>query len=323
MRPVWMMGFSAFFYSLQYLDARLLRNDFCLWMVTFCRGLSGLLVIMVCMACWRTPHPLGLQKRALCSRGILGATNIALSFYAVQHLQLSVATTLLSTAPLYTGILTCCVHRLQWKWGDTVSGVFCLGGVILMSYEKFTNPPDRYFYWGFIAANGAAFVNALINISIYGVREESALTIVGYAMFFGTLTAIPGLWVGTQRHHIPFWNESNNTLKLWLALVGTGSLSVVAQLLKTNAIQASQENIRIVLLRYLDIPFSIAWDCLFFGSRLTMREIVGIVCILIGVMIRGLMKKPCRTSPRPTAFPTPNPTPNPTSTNHCIVEIIN
>lgn len=291
-----MMGLSAFFYSLQYLDARLLRDDVCLWMATFCRGMSGILVIFLCMFWDKTSNPLGRQRGALCGRGLLGATNIALSFYAVRHLKLSVVTTLLSTAPLYTGILTCCYHRLQWKWIDTISCIFCISGVILMSYEGFVAPPDRFFYWGFIAANGAAFVNAIINITIYGVRDESTLTIVAYAMSFGTLTALPGLYFDTQCTTITtFWMRSNNTVTLWTALVGSGFMSVIAQLLKTKAIQVSEENIRIVLIRYLDIPFSIAWDCFFFGSRLTLREIMGIMCILIGVLFRGI--KPYLTLP--------------------------
>jgi drug/metabolite transporter (DMT)-like permease len=169
---------------------------------------------------------------------------------------------------------------------DTLGSLICVGGIVLMSYDGILQHQETIteFYQGFLSANAAAFINALINISIYGVREESSFTIVGYAMFFGTLTAIPGLIIGTTRDNIAFWNASNNTLKLWLALIGTGSLSVSAQLLKTKAIQDSHENIHVVLVRYIDIPLSIAWDSLFFGSSFTRNEILGIACIFIGVL---------------------------------------
>jgi len=191
---------------------------------------------------------------------------------------------------MYTGILSCCCfHRLAWRRIDTLGSLICVGGIVLISYDGFLQHQDWHeFYQGFLSANAAAFINALINISIYGVREESSLTIVGYAMFFGTLTAIPGLIIGTTRDNIAFWNASNNTVKLWLALVGTGSLSVCAQLLKTKAIQDSHEDIHVVLVRYIDIPLSIGWDSLFFGSSLSRNEVIGIGCILIGVLTRGI-----------------------------------
>jgi drug/metabolite transporter (DMT)-like permease len=268
------MVISAFFYSLQYLDVHSMVEDYPTWTIVFFRGVSGVVSAGVLMTVCRVE---GSNTWMLHRRGVLGGLSIVCSFHALRLLNVSIASTVLATSPLWTCLMNrCfCLHQ-KWRRVDTLGSMVCIGGLVVLSYPGF-RANNSEFQVGFVMAVLSAIFTAAVNITMREIKDQHALVLSLYSMFYCTLFGVTGFVLETMRHPI---QPSTNLIQL----VSTGGLSILSQSFKNYAIQHS-DGLGVIVWRYLDIPFSVMWDGIVFHHLPSMMEWIGIVIIMIGCLL--------------------------------------
>ena len=274
-KPSLWMCVSAFFYSLQHLSVKLLSRHYSVWWIIFARGIVGSSVTLTILLILKIQPLLGKNPFQLTLRGTYASLNIMLGFFALFYLQMSVATILFTTSSIWICVLTrCggCTH--EWPLLNNVGTLVSITGVGLLTWCHIQR--DLISTWGIFFALASSFFNALSNITLRSVRDESSWVICLYSMIFCLVGSIPGL----------FCVEKPTTLAIQdLELVSTGVFSLLALQLKTMAIQQSS-NMGIVLFRYLDVVFSCLFDYWIFHNRYGPYDWTGMVLIVVGSLIR-------------------------------------
>jgi drug/metabolite transporter (DMT)-like permease len=287
-KPSIMMITSAFCYSLQYLDVKSISPYFGIWMITFFRGVCSLLLSLSGMLISRHLHPefqiLGNKKKLLLVRGIFGGLSIICSFLAVKNLNLSIATVIVSTGPIFTGLMSCICKKNNWTTINTISLIICFSGLLIICYKGFKDRIANFFI-GFVAALSSAIFSALVNITINEIKDENTFIITFYAMSVCILLTFPGMVYETLTHN--YFDNSTSLLKIQLCFTGIASFS--AQYLKTRSIQIS-DNLGVIIFRYFDVIFCLVWDVFILDSKLYVYDYVGITLILLGCCVNTFKK---------------------------------
>lgn len=294
-----MMVTASLLYSLLSLDVKTLAPSFSAWEIVFARGLVSFLlaVLALTFTTGRTKQDfLGTRIRLLVVRGLLGGLSTSAAFLALKYLNLSVATVIVSTGPILTGILRPCrrhhSHPLPlWPPFEYTKGaatLMCFAGVVTISSGGFLVPMDN-FWLGLACALAAAVLSALVNVTIHEIREEKTLTITLYSMGACTLLALPGMCIVLTSSTSTSSTASTETWSIYnLSRLGlTGVASFSAQCFKTRSLQIS-EDLSVINLRYLEILFCILWDVAVLHSRLRATNVVGVALVLGGCVVHTI-----------------------------------
>jgi drug/metabolite transporter (DMT)-like permease len=279
---------SAFCYSLQYLDVKSISPYFGIWMITFFRGICSLLLsitgIFICYLLDQKIQMLGNKKKLLVVRGLFGGISIICSFLAVKNLNLSIATVIVSTSPIFTGLMSCIFKKNNWTTINTISLVICFSGLLIICFKGFKDSMKNFFI-GFVASLLSAIFTALVNITIDEIKDENTFTITFYAMSACTVLTFPGMIYETLTHN---YFDHSTPLKT-TQLCFTGIISFSAQYLKTRSIQIS-DNLGVIIFRYFDVIFCIIWDVFILDSKLYVYDYIGITLILLGCCVNTFKK---------------------------------
>jgi drug/metabolite transporter (DMT)-like permease len=268
-----MMVSSAFLYSIQYLDVKMI-SFFGPWTISFFRGATGTTTSLL-LAVLYVDNVLGKKKKELLIRGVLGGLSLITSFVAVINLDLHIATIIIAASPLWTIFFA---KKETWKPRYTLASIACIGGLFLSLYRKDYN--NKHIIIGTIAALCSSMLTSAVNVMVFEVKEEDTIVIVFYSMLCCLLISSPGM-IYEQLH--PNGNIvllRSSSLCQFIELSMAGIFSFLAQSLKTRAIQLSN-NLGIIILRYMDVIFSSIWDVLVFKNKIDTLDVIGMVIIMI------------------------------------------
>lgn len=274
---IWMIS-SAFLYSLQNANARFSGNVFGFWTMCVSRGVIGSLLCILLLCLERKDIVLSRNIKLLMIRSLLGGATIITSFFAVLKCDLSTATIMASTSPLWTACIgyTISPEKYKWMFSDIVIAIWCFGGVAVLSSD--TNHGVNY-YIGVVSALLSAIFQSGVNLTIKQLKEESPAWVALWGMIGSVLLGLPGLvyeLVSTNHQHFI------ETTPFELTLLGTtGVLSAAAQYCKTYSIQISN-TMSVLIFRHLDAIFSVLWDMFIFKESLSWQTITGTVIVLSG-----------------------------------------
>ena len=308
--------FSSFFYSLQYLDVKLVsnntnntnkdndnndndNNNTPLLTILFLRGIVGTCTSLLFILLFRLFYGYSIfhfqssSVLPLSLRGILGCLSIYCSFHAVHFLPLSVASVFTSLTPIWTAIYS---HLYQennilpfprWTKKHWFVNILCLWGVIILSvpYWQEENSNTSKPSQGIIYALFSSLFQSGVNISIVQMKEEHTLVNSFYSMGMTTLLSL--CWWKTTRSSLVFYISFGN-IRTSIFMYSMGFLSLLAQSLRTSALQISN-SLPLTTFRYLDIPLAFLWDSVIFHYTFSIYEIIGISIILIALILKLCM----------------------------------
>lgn len=282
-KPSLLMIISAFCYSLQYLDVKSISPFFGIWMITFFRGICSLFFSLSGMMITRNYDSeiqiFGNNKKQLIVRGLFGGLSIICSFLAVKNLNLSIATVIVSTGPIFTGLISCICSKNNWTTLNTISLIICFIGLLIICFQGFKDKIVNFFI-GFVSALLSAIFTALVNITINEIKDENTFTITFYAMSACCFLTFPGMVYELLTHN--YFKHSTTLMIIQLCFTGVASFS--AQYLKTRSIQIS-DNLGVIIFRYFDVIFCLIWDVFILNSILFVYDYIGISLILVGCCV--------------------------------------
>lgn len=268
--PVFLSCFSAILYSLQNLNVKYVGHDAGVWTITCLRGVVGVLCALI--ACAGSIRPKRDNVKLLICRAFFGGLTIVSAFWAVMHISLLCATVILSTSPVWTAILT--FRSGLWTFTDTATTLTCIVGVYFVSSG--TTSTSTLSWLGIGSAILSSLSQAVVNITIKQTSESTGL-ITFYGMAGSIVLALPGLIY----EQLDGFRISTKVLP---SICTVGLLSFSAQFAKTWSISLAN-GWYILVLRYLEVFFSLVWDYLIFDHLPNYQELIGGLMILLSCVI--------------------------------------
>ncbi len=221
-------------------------------------------------------HPvLGVRRRLLLQRGVLGGAALACFLFSLTHLPLSEATLIQYTNPVFAILVARLWFQEQMGSAEWVALGASLAGVLLITRPAFlfggvaSGIPLNHVL---IALAGAMFSGSAY-ATIRQMPGERPEVVVMYLPLLAIPISLP--FIGSD-WLLPTGPE-------FVILLGIAGATQLAQWFMTRGLQSERTG-RATTVGYVQIVFAAAWGALFFGEPLTGWTIIGAT-----VMVSGLM----------------------------------
>lgn len=218
---------------------------------------------------------LGVNRRLLLQRGVLGAAALACFLFSLTHLPLGEATLIQYMNPIFA------IMVAHWWFGERMGrGEWIALGASLVGVLLITRPALLFggaasgIHPGhaLIALMGAAFSGSAY-ATIRRMPDERPEVVVLYLPLMSVPMSLPFI---AANWHAPTWEE-------WLLLVGIGIATQLAQTSMTRGLQI-EKTARATMVGYVQIIFAGAWGAVLFGEAITWWTVTGAAIVLTGML---------------------------------------
>jgi drug/metabolite transporter (DMT)-like permease len=286
---------SAFLFGFMAVAARIASRRIPGPEVAMVRFAIGVLAVLGALALGRAT----LRPRRwgwLLLRGTFGGVAVFLYFSCIEHVGVGLATLLNYTAPVWSMLLGWWLLGERPRRSAAGALVLTLLGVVCVVSGSLRGVQNGI--WA-LAGVFSAFASGVAITSIRAVRRrsadgagtESSWTVFASFTGFGLLTTLPAVFGPLGRWVTP-------TPYDWGVLAGVGVISVVAQLLMTQALE-HVTGATMGIIHQLTVVVALMCGVLFLGERLTGWSLVGTFLTVSGVAWTVLSS--ARPSPPPVA----------------------
>ena len=269
------MLIGAFWFSVMSALVKLAGRGLPSMEIVFFRGLLTLALSWWFVRRARITPVLGVNRRLLLQRGVLGAAALACFLFSLTHLPLGEATLIQYMNPVFAILVAHFWFGERMGRGEWTALVAALAGVLLITRPAFLFggaasgiPPGH----ALIALMGAAFSGSAY-ATIRKMPEERPEVVVLYLPLMSVPMSLPFI---ASDWHAPTWQE-------WLLLAGIGLATQLAQTSMTKGLQV-EKTARATTVGYVQIVFAGAWGMLFFGEVITWWTVAGAVIVLAGML---------------------------------------
>ncbi len=220
--------------------------------------------------------PFGNDKRKLILRGLFGTASLTSFFYALHHVPLGSAITIVNIKPLI--ILLVAFFFLKekvslWQWL-----CFLLSFIGIAIVKGFDARIDSL---GLISVLGAAVFAAVAHTLVRLLRQTDHPNVI---IFYFTLVTLPIITPFT----IWYWKMPQGYDWLWL--IGIGVITHFGQLFLTKAYQ-SDAMAKVSNIYYLGIVFAVIYGYFFFNETYTYATAFGLFLVISGVLLNMKIQK--------------------------------
>jgi drug/metabolite transporter (DMT)-like permease len=219
---------------------------------------------------------LGIRRRLMLLRAVLGLTAMSLFFLSLKHLNVGTAVSLRYLSPIFAAFFAVVILREKLKNVQWIFFLIAFAGVlVLKGFDGNINTTGLALILTASVFSGMVYVV----IRKIGVSDHPAV-VVNYFMFVGTviggLLAI-AVWVG------PIGYE-------WMFLLFLGVFGFMGQLYMTKAFQIAKTNL-VAPLKYIEVIFTISIGVLWFHEAYTIYSFIGLFMIISALVLNTLVKK--------------------------------
>jgi drug/metabolite transporter (DMT)-like permease len=250
--------------------------------LVFFRGLLTLAMSYAIVKRARIQPVLGINRRLLLQRGVLGAAALACFLFSLTHLPLGESTLIQYMNPIFAILVA------HWWFGERMGrGEWIALGASLVGVLLITRP--AFLFGGaasgihpghaLIALMGAAFSGSAY-ATIRRMPNERPEVVVLWLPLMSVPMSLP--FIATN-WHAPTWEE-------WLLLVGIGIATQVAQTSMTRGLQI-EKTARATMVGYVQIIFAGAWGALLFGEAITWWTVTGAAIVLTGMLSLVMVRR--------------------------------
>ena len=237
--------------------------------IVFFRGLLtlGLSYAMVKRA--RIEPVLGVNRRLLLQRGILGAAALACFLFSLTHIPLAESTLIQYMNPVFAILVA------HWWFGERMGRAEWIAlaasvtGVLLITRPAFLfgGAASGIEPWHALIALGGAAFSGSAYATIRQMPKERPEVVVLYLPLMSVPMSLP--FIATN-WHAPTWDE-------WLLLIGIGLATQMAQTSMTRGLQI-EKTARATMVGYVQIIFAGAWGKTYSPSDACSARIGGTCC---------------------------------------------
>jgi drug/metabolite transporter (DMT)-like permease len=227
---------------------------------------------------WRAGvSPLGRNRPLLFVRGLLGSTALLFYFYSIVHLPLGEATLIQYTNPVFATLLAAMILDEKLRAPEILCLVASLVGVLFVAHPAplfGTGAPHAATFAIVAAVIGAACSGAAYTLVRKMRGSEHPIVIVGYLPLLSVPMSLPLALANWT------WPNAGE----WLALLGVGVTTQLAQIAMTRGLQL-ERTARATTAGYLQVAFAVLWGAIFLGEIPDTWTLAGAVTIIGSTLI--------------------------------------
>lgn len=221
------------------------------------------------------PRPV---PRTLWMRSTVGSLGMLCSFYALAHLPISGAVTLMNSFPLWVALLSWPVLGMRPTTGVWLAVASGLGGVfcIARSYDRAGDVANGH-YFAMALALAASFTTSVVMLGLHRLRRVNPLAIALHFAAFSTVACLGyTLFTGWGA---PLALHGFEQPATWLLVAGVGGFATAGQLLMTTAFQHGPPS-HLATIGLMQVVFAVAFELLFWDHGFGSGVLGGITLIL-------------------------------------------
>ena len=269
------MAVGAFWFSVMSVLVKVAGQRLPSMEIVFFRGILTLAMSYAIVKRARIEPVLGVNRRLLLQRGILGAAALACFLFSLTHLPLAESTLIQYMNPVFAILVAHWWFRERMGRGEWIALVASLTGVLLITRPAFLfgGAASGIDPWHALIALGGALFSGSAYATIRQMPKERPEVVVLYLPLMSVPMSLP--FIATN-WHAPTWEE-------WLLLIGIGVATQLAQTSMTKGLQI-EKTARATMVGYVQIIFAGAWGALLFNEAITVWTIVGAIIVLVGML---------------------------------------
>lgn len=257
--------------------------------VTFVRMFVTLLIATATMCYRRTPIII-FGPRILWYRTLFGASAMCCTFYALTHMPITEATTIIAMNPIWISLILWGVFKHR-----TPATVWGYAALALVGVYMIHRPTFDTASLPMLAALASSMLIACAKVALSRCQNLPTPAIVLH--FTGTASLL--MLAITLVDPGPLLHSGNTfTPNLWMGLLALGLSGTLGQVLLTIALRRGHPTI-VSLVALSQIPMAAAIDFLYWERALDLWHVAGIALIAIAIVLsvtRSTKKTPTRES---------------------------
>ena len=223
----------------------------------------------------RTPL-LGVDRRTLLARGVVGAVALSFFYLGIGRLPLGDAVTIQYTTPVWTALVAALLLGERLRPAVLVGAVLSLAGVALVAKPSVLFGAGAALDpWGVAAVAAAAVLSGFAYTFVRKLRAtDRPMTIIFYLSWVGMVGALPfalGGWAWPTG-----WE--------WALLLGIGLATHAGQVGLTNGMHRLEAGTASSI-GYLQVVLAFAWGALFLGDAVDGLSLAGAALVVSSVLL--------------------------------------
>ena len=214
------------------------------------------------------------RKDLLVYRGVFGGLAVLCYFIAIEHINVGVATLLIYTAPLWSGILSIVFLGERISPKVLIPMPIALAGVFLVVHAN-AKPGDvvGFGVWELVGALSAVFSGGAVTAMRAARKGENSWAVYASFCLFGTLICAP----------MAILSWKNPTGIEWVWLVATSVFAIGAQLLLTFSLRWV-DAMTVGVISQLAVVVAMLLGVTLLHERLSSMAIAGAILTIGGVV---------------------------------------
>lgn len=221
--------------------------------------------------------------------GLTGVTlNYLLETFALIYTQASNLAVIVSTAPLFVGIIAILVLKERLRWDFLLGFIVSITGIYLIS---FSDVPDIELHLiGDLLGIAVAFVWAVYSLLIEKISTHGfdVILTTRRVFFYGIIFMLPFIWSEGTFQNMALWLQPKNLV----LLLGLGIVACAVSYITWNYAVAKIGSVKSNLYFYGSPVVTILFSICFLGERVTAKVVFGMVLTIMGVVIsEGILRK--------------------------------
>lgn len=277
-----LMFLSTFSMSVMQLIVKLSSGVFPTMQQVFVRNFLTLIIGIYMII--KSGEPVLRDKKnlpAMLGRAVCGYIGVAGYFYATLHMNVADASLLHRSSPFFVILFSAIFLKNPLKYVHIGAFALALTGSILVVNPAFNSNllPSLV---GAISAMGAGAAYVFIN---HLKNKESNASII---FFFSLISCLLCLITDGKSFVMPQGFQ-------WIILLGIGVCAAIGQITLTQAYKMADPG-EVSIVNYLGIAFSGILGLVFLGEAITLRSLLGMLCIFAAALLLYFIKnsKPIR-----------------------------
>lgn len=224
--------------------------------------------------------------------GLTGVTmNYLLETYALTYTQASNLAVIVSTAPLFAGIIAVFVLKQRLRW-DFILGFFVsIIGIYLISFSGASGMELHLV--GDLLGIAVAVVWAVYSLIVEKISAEKfdIIRTTRRIFFYGILFMLPFIWSEGNFQNMALWLQPKNLV----LLLGLGIVACAVSFITWNYAVAKIGSVKSNLYFYGSPVVTILFSICFLDEEVTPKAVFGMILTILGVMIsEGVLRKHSR-----------------------------
>lgn len=214
-------------------------------------------------------------NRVLWIRSLVGTVGVFCTFYALTHMYVTDAVTIIATNPIWVMVILAVVFNHRLPWVVLFDVVLAVAGVLVMERPGFDSET-----FPMLVALAAAMVSATVKVCLSRLGGLPAPSVVAHHTGIATMATLFASVFLVDRVVL----DPNFPAAGWLLLLPIGFLGTVAQLSMTSSFGRGN-TLMVTIVSLSNIAFAAAYDIIFWDRSFDRYHALGALMIATAIVI--------------------------------------